>query len=185
MDSAKIKTDVLTFWFADGPAEIRAIWFQKNLAFDAEIEQRFAKIQSAAAAGKLEDMANTPLGCLALIIILDQFPRNLFRDEGRSFATDGEALRLAQDAIEKGFDQGLSAVQRQFLYMPYQHSEDLEDQKLSVALFKSLGEESYSFAMRHLEIIERFGRFPHRNAILGRDSTDEEIRFLTEPNSSF
>jgi uncharacterized protein (DUF924 family) len=185
MDLAKIETDVLTFWFADGPAEKRAIWFQKNSAFDAEIEQKFRKIHTATVAGDLSAMAETPLGCLALIIILDQFPRNLFRDDGRSFATDGEALGLARTAIEKGFGQALSAVQRQFLYMPYQHSENLKDQRQSVTLFKSLGEESYSFAMRHLEIIERFGRFPHRNTLLGRNSTDEEIQFLTEPDSSF
>lgn len=180
-----IVEDVLLFWFDNEPETKRAIWYQKDADFDAEIAARFGDIYSAAAAGELAAMANTPLGCLALIIILDQFPRNLFRDDARAFATDGAALDLARNAIEKGFDRTLTLVQRQFLYMPYQHTEDLEEQRRSVELFATLDEETSDYAVRHLEIIERFGRFPHRNAVLGRQSTDEETAFLKEPNSSF
>lgn len=128
-------------------------------------------------------MAETPLGCLALVIVLDQSPRNMFRDDPRAFATDGNAL--AQAALARGDDKSLNALQRQFLFMPFQHSEALEDQRRSIELFASISPETLDYAQRHLDIIERFGRFPHRNAVLGRKSTAEELAFLQEPSSSF
>ncbi len=176
---------MLSFWFGDEPETKRAVWYRKDADFDAEIAIRFGDAYNAAAAGKLAETAKTPLGCLALIIILDQFPRNLFRDDARAFATDKAALDLARNAIEKGFDKTLNPLQRQFLCMPYMHAEDLAEQRRSVALFATLGEETSDYAVRHLEIIERFGRFPHRNAVLGRDSTEAEAQFLTEPNTAF
>ena len=185
MNNAQIEKEVLTFWFGDRPEEKRAVWFQRDPEFDAEIVARFTAAYEAAAAGRLDDMAGAPCGCLALVIILDQFPRNMFRDDSRAFATDGQALALAREALDTGFDESLDALQRQFLYMPYQHSEDLDDQRRSIELFGALGEESQDYARRHLEVIERFDRFPHRNDVLGRESTVEETAFLEEPNSSF
>lgn len=185
MDTAQIEKDVLEFWFGDTPDEKRAAWFQRDDAFDAAIVDRFSKIYEAAAAGQLDPMAETPLGCLALVIVLDQFPRNMFRNDPRSFATDGKALGIAQDAVKRGFDRELASLQRQFLFMPYQHSEDLAVQRRSVELFKDAGPDGLDYAHQHLVIIERFGRFPHRNAVLGRESTAEEEAFLKEPNSSF
>ena len=120
-----------------------------------------------------------------MVIILDQFPRNMFRDEPRSFATDDKALGLSNDALAKGFDQALNENQHAFLCMPFMHSEGLADQQRSVELFLTISEQNLDYARQHLVIVERFGRFPHRNAVLGRRSTDEEIAFLNEPNSSF
>lgn len=177
--------DVLTFWFGPEPLETRVVWFQKDPEFDAQITDKFGAIYEEAATGKLGALARTPLGCLALVIILDQFPRNMFRDDARAYATDEMALELTKAALESGFDRELMGLQRQFLYMPYQHSEALEDQRHSVELFATVDANTHEYAVRHLEIIERFGRFPHRNAVLGRESTEAEITFLTEPNSSF
>lgn len=185
LDFHQVENDVLTFWFGSGPEEKRDAWFQRDPDFDAEIVVRFTATYEAATAGRLDDMARTPLGCLALVIVLDQFPRNMFREDPRAFATDAKALALARNAIEAGFDAELTEYRRQFLYMPYQHSEDIADQKRSVELFAQIDKETLGYAVRHLEVVERFGRFPHRNAILGRDSTVEEIAFLKEPNSSF
>ena len=130
-------------------------------------------------------MASDPRGSLALVIVLDQFSRNLFRGDPKAFAWDDTALSHARRAIDRGFAPALPVVERQFLYMPFQHSEDLTVQAESVALFETIGEHALGFARRHQEIIERFGRFPHRNAVLGRESTAEELKFLEEPNSSF
>lgn len=185
MDIAEIEERVLSFWFGDGPVEKREVWFRRDADFDAAIAARFSDVYAAAAAGDLDAMAETPRGCLALIVILDQFPRNLFRDDPRAFATDPKALALARAALARGFDASLETLERQFLCMPFQHSEDLQDQRRSVELFAGLGRETHDFALRHLEIVERFGRFPHRNAVLGRDTTAEEEAFLKEPNSSF
>lgn len=185
MSRGSVFEDVLTFWFGPEPLETRAVWFQKDPEFDAQIKDKFGAVFDEAAAGELDGLARASLGCLALVIILDQFPRNMYRDDARAYATDEKALGLSKAAIESGFDHGMTVLQRQFLYMPYQHSEVLEDQRRSVELFASIDANTHEYAVRHLEVIERFGRFPHRNAVLGRESTEAEMTFLTEPNSSF
>lgn len=187
--------DVLAFWFgAPGSAEhgrMRKCWFEKDPAFDAEIRRRFLPLVEAAAAGRLDDWAAQPESLLALIVLLDQFPRNLFRNTPRAFAADARALVLAQQAIAQGFDARLMPVARAFIYLPFEHSEDMAMQDRAVALFSALakhGEEFASYldyAGRHRDVIRRFGRFPHRNAILGRASTPEEIEYLARPGAGF
>ncbi|MDN5698114.1 MAG: DUF924 domain-containing protein, partial [Rubrobacter sp.] len=143
-----------------------------------------------AAAGELEHWKSGPRECLALILLLDQVPRNIFREDARSYATDALAREAASHAVDSGFDSELAKVERWFVYLPFEHSETLEDQLRSVELFEALGDDEGSvnvtyYARRHLEIVERFGRFPHRNRVLGRESTPEEAEFLEEPGSSF
>ena len=181
---------VLSFWFDDVAGEDfetrKEIWFGKNAGFDADIQKRFGPLRADAAAGKLTDWERSARGALALVIVLDQFPRNIFRGTPRAFATDAMALATAKRAIESGFDRRLRPVERLFLYLPFEHAESLADQERSVALSKTLDDAgSLDYAERHRAIIARFGRFPHRNAILGRASTPEEIAFLAEPGSSF
>jgi len=176
---------VLDFWFGPVSGARREEWFAKDPAFDAEIRDRFGDLYARAAAGACDDAAATPRGRLALVIVLDQFPRNMFRDDSRAFAADAHALIHARAAVAAGQDAVLAPIEREFLYMPFQHSESLADQRRSVALFADLGDVADDYARRHLAIIERFGRFPHRNAVLGRDSTPEERTFLTRPGSSF
>jgi len=167
-------SDVLDFWFNEiSPGQ----WFQKSDAFDQEISQRFTEIHMQASQGECYTWRKTISGRLAEIIVLDQFSRNLFRDDYRSFAYDGIALVLAQEAIQTGEDQQLPAQQRSFLYMPFMHSESLAMHVQAVELFSQPGLE--------MNIIERFGRYPHRNAILNRESTEEELAFLKEPDSHF
>jgi uncharacterized protein (DUF924 family) len=175
--------DIVRFWFEQlTPKD----WYRKDKALDAEIERRFGAIYAALKAGVPADWLTTPKGWLAAIIVLDQFPRNLFRDDPRAFATDGEALALSKRAIAAGIDMKLKPEQRAFLYMPFQHSEDAADQARSIELFTALGTPSnLDFAQRPKAIIDRFGRFPHRNAVLGRASTEAESAFLLEPGSSF
>lgn len=181
-DKAAIE-EVLRFWFAPAQAER---WFKANVAFDREIERRFLGLIETAAAGKLEKWGTTPRGALALCILLDQFPRNIWRGAPRAFAADALARQVAAAALASGHDQALTAEERLFLYLPLEHSEDLADQERCVALMATLGDaELLDYALRHRDIIARFGRFPHRNAILGRDSTAEELAFLREPGSSF
>jgi len=171
------------FWF--GP-EAKPKWWIKDAIFDAEIRQRFGNLHDRAAAGRLNHWEETAKGCLALIILLDQVPRNIFRDTPRAFATDAPALALAKQALTRGFDRDLGIEERVFLYLPFEHSEDLADQERCVALIEPLGNENFTdFARRHLEVIKRFGRFPHRNRVLERNSTEEELTFLNTPNSSF
>ena len=187
--------DVLEFWFgAPGSAEhgsLRKCWFEKDPAFDAEIRRRFLALVDEAAAGRLDDWADRPEGLLALIVLLDQFPRNLFRNAPRAFATDAQALALAQQALAQGVDALLMPVARAFIYLPFEHSEDLAMQDRAVALFAALAQHGEAFASyldyaeRHRDVIRRFGRFPHRNAILGRASTPEEIAFLARPGAGF
>jgi uncharacterized protein (DUF924 family) len=174
---------VLDFWFEEsGPDK----WFEKNDAFDAAIRERFGPVYRRAFDAELGDWIDSAEGCLALVIVLDQFPRNMFRNDRRAFGTDPHARLLLQYALEQGFDRTLDARQKQFLYMPLQHSEDAEDQALSVTLYAALGdEEVLKYAHAHKAIIDRFGRFPHRNEILGRETTPEEAEFLTQPGSSF
>lgn len=175
--------DVLHFWFDQSTPQQ---WFQKDDAFDAAIRERFAALNASAAQGELWQWRSTAAGRLAEIIVLDQFSRNLFRGDARSFAQDGMALVLAQEAVARGDDAAVPAERRAFVYMPYMHSESLAVQNESVRLFSALGHaNNLDFARRHQAIVERFGRFPHRNAVLGRNSTAAETAFLQEPGSSF
>jgi len=185
--------EINDFWFCD---RAKVLWFEKDPAFDEEIRQRFGRSIAAAAAGELDGWTVAPESCLALLVLLDQFPRNIFRGTPRAFAADAGARRIASLAIERGFDRQMPLARRPFFYLPFEHSEDLADQSRSVALFRAWAEENdgaardqafdqLTYVLRHQEAIERFGRFPHRNAILGRQSTPEEIAFLQEPKSSF
>ena len=172
---------ILEFWFAE---ENKPKWFDKDENFDRIITEKFNDLYQAGALGLLDHWKESALGCLALIIVLDQFSRNMFRGLPQSYAMDSKALSLTKDAIAKKMDKELSTDCKMFLYMPLMHSENLEDQKLCVQLFKDRPKEEH-YAKMHLEIIKRFGRFPHRNRILGRKSTEEELQFLMTPNSSF
>lgn len=171
-------------------------WFAKDPAFDRELATRFGAVHQAAAAGHLEPWLEELRGRLAYVIVLDQFSRNLFRDDARAFAGDARALAATLDGLERRDDLSLPLDQRAFLYMPLMHSEDLELQDRSVALFTALAAETppvraavaserTRYAEAHRDIIRRFGRFPHRNAVLGRPSTDEEVEFLKQPGSAF
>lgn len=185
-----LSRQILDFWFgapdSGGYGKPRETWFKADDAFDADIKQRFEGPLEAAAAGTHDGFAVTPEGALALTILLDQFPRNIYRGTARAFAFDPKALALARQALAAGYDQAVAPFQRTFLYLPFEHSESLADQERSVALFEALGDEnSLDYAVRHRDIIVRFGRFPHRNAILGRESTAEELIFLEQPGSSF
>lgn len=169
--------DVLDFWLALKPEQ----YFEKDPALDAEITQRFQAHHEAAKAGAYDVWQATPEGTLALIILLDQFARNIYRDRAEAFAADPKALALAKAAIERGADMALEAELRQWIYMPFEHSEAIADQRDCVRLFERSGlDESATWARHHAEIIERFGRFPHRNAVLGRTTTPEEQAFLDE-----
>jgi len=175
--------EVLTFWFEqNGPAQ----WWTRDPQFDAAIRSRFGALHDQAVLGELHDWRHTPEGRLAEIIVLDQFSRNLYRDDAHAFAADGTALALAQEAVRIGADQAVPSVRRQFFYMPYQHSESPRIHEVAVALFESLGDPEFlGYERRHKAIIDRFGRYPHRNRVLGRPSTPEETAFLREPGSSF
>ncbi len=174
-------SDVITFWQEAGPAK----WFAKDDAFDAAIRERFLDAHFAAARGEMAAWEETAEGVLALLILLDQFPRNLFRGSGHAFATDGLARRIAREALEQGFDRQIEPKLRPFLYLPFEHSEHPADQELSVELFTALEKdsgdaESLRWAVEHRDIIARFGRFPHRNAALGRETTESEQAYLDD-----
>jgi uncharacterized protein (DUF924 family) len=186
--------EVLNFWF--GKVEDQnygkpcSFWFVKNDEFDLQIQSQFHNLYQQAASGELNDWQKQALSCLALIIILDQFSRNMFRNSPKAFATDEQALAVAKLAIKQQFDLQLMPVQRWFIYLPFEHSESLEDQETSLKLFSSLqahedSKSTIDYAYRHWEIIQRFGRFPHRNQILGRVNTTEETEFLKQPGSGF
>jgi uncharacterized protein (DUF924 family) len=185
--------EVLDFWFGregePGYGEFREAWFRKDPEFDELVRNRFQDLHEEAAMGGLDDWKQEARSCLALVILLDQFPRNMFRGDPRSYATDRKAQEIAEYAVDRALDRELPAFQRMFLYMPFMHSENLGHQRRSVELFRILAGEdegdSSSYAVRHMEIIERFGRFPHRNEVLGRRTTPEEAEFLTQPGSSF
>jgi inorganic pyrophosphatase len=173
--------EVLAFWFAD----ISRAW-KKDPAFDDEIRTRFGTLHAELDRGEHPEWATTARGALATILVLDQFSRNQFRSSSRAFASDARALRVAKQAVDRGFDTQLSDEERVFLYMPFVHSEQTADQDRSVALFTALGRKGeLKYAHRHADIVRRFGRFPHRNAMLNRASTPEEAAFLAEPGSSF
>ncbi|MGI8853201.1 MAG: DUF924 family protein [Methyloceanibacter sp.] len=170
--------DILRFWFEELKPKN---WFRRDTVVDAAIKVRFGEIYEELKEGVPADWLTGPEGCLAAILMLDQFPRNMFRDGARAFATDEAALALAKRAIAKGLADKLTPKQRSFLYMPFQHSEDAADQARSVGLYTALGNPlNLDFALRHQAIIARFGRFPHRNAMLGRASTEEEKAFLAK-----
>jgi uncharacterized protein (DUF924 family) len=167
--------DVLAFWRAAGEDK----WFKKNAEFDDEIRARFFSTYEAAAAGQLSDWTEIADGTLALVLVLDQFPRNMFRGDRRAFATDPLARAVATRAIERGFDRDMPLADRQFMYLPFEHSETIHDQDRCCALFTATGDaDKLKWAQLHADIIRRFGRFPHRNAALGRDTTAEEQAFL-------
>lgn len=194
--------EVLQFWFGKAPDDAQAIaaiaprWWTRDDTFDAEIRTRFAAQREAAIRGALDGWLHTPRGRLALIVLVDQFSRNLFRGLPAAFAHDALARRWCLDGIARGDDRALLPIERQFYYLPLEHSESAADQQHSLRLYAALRDEAplpwrtamqaaLDFAVQHQRIIERFGRFPHRNAVLGRDSTEEEREFLRQPGSSF
>jgi uncharacterized protein (DUF924 family) len=175
--------DILSFWFRDIE---QSQWWVKDLAFDKLIIDKFSAIHLAANSCELFEWRATPKGRLAEIIVLDQFSRNMYRDTPRSFSSDSLALALAQEAITVGANNDLSAGERNFLYMPFMHSESIAIHEVAVKLYLENGvDSSIDFEKKHKIIIEKFGRYPHRNKILNRKSNNEEIEFLTQANSSF
>ena len=197
-------SEVLDFWFGElregelPDKEKQMTWWAKSEEFDDLVRRRFEKYVLLAEKGELSRWLETPLGTIAFIIVVDQFPRNIYRDTAGAFSRDSLALRTCLRGIEKGFDRELHPTHRTFFYLPLMHSEDLEIQKMSVRKYSALENEyasrpriketlacSTDFAGRHFDIIKRFGRYPHRNAALGRESTPEETEFLKEPGSSF
>jgi uncharacterized protein (DUF924 family) len=170
--------DVLEFWFSSAQ---KSRWYAKDEKFDADIRQRFLATYEAAYAGELDEWRSTPESLLALIILLDQFPRNMFRGSPRAFASDAYAMRLTKEGIERGFHGSLRGAQLDFFFMPLMHSESLSDHDLLAQL--GYGENRY--ARQHRKIIARFGRFPHRNEILGRESTAEEASYLARSRPPF
>jgi uncharacterized protein (DUF924 family) len=190
------------FWFGDAfeTKEIAnaqsALWWSKNDALDAQIKARFEPVTLNAENGTLNHWASSPQGLLSLIILCDQFPRNMYRNTARSFSVDPIALQFCKEGLARNVDQSLREIERVFFYLPLEHSESREDQNHAVEKLlqlrhdsqekdKKIFENFYQFALKHQAIIRRFGRFPHRNAILGRASTPEELQFLSEPGSSF
>lgn len=181
---------ILAFWFGPEPGVERPEWFRKDDAFDATIRARFGTVIETTLAGGHEDWADTARGSLARVIVLDQFTRNVFRGTPLAFAGDAQALATSRNGIARGFDRDLTPLERWFLYMPFQHAEDVMTQRESLRVFSGLAEETglagpLEWARRHAAIVERFGRYPHRNAILNRTSTPEEEAFLREPGSRF
>jgi uncharacterized protein (DUF924 family) len=170
--------DVLEFWFGDDASKT---WFHSSPALDQTIRERFGPLCARAASDELSAWRASAEGCLALCILLDQMPRNMFRGEPRAFASDQRALAVAEHALAQGFDRKLTSEQKQFIYLPFMHSEDLANQLRALALFESCGmTENRRFAEEHVAIIRRFGRFPHRNAILSRPNTAAETEYLSE-----
>lgn len=183
---------VRDFWFGTGPAHgrSRAEWFRKDPAFDEAIRARFLALFEHALAGRLVHWLDTAEDCLSLIVVLDQFPRNMFRGSASAFSGDAMARAATRHALERGYDRRLKPVERLFVYLPLEHSESLADQEACLTLMRALSvfdetRDLHIWAEKHLVIIRRFGRFPHRNAALGRPSTPEEEAFLKEPGSGF
>lgn len=194
--------EVLSFWFGSlnkglPDEEHQTLWFRGSANDDADIKKQFATVLPAAIAGELDEWKETPQGRLALIILLDQFPRNIFRGSALAFAYDAAALNAAKEGIAQGQDKKLQTVARQFFYMPFQHSEVLEDQEQSMVLYqsmvddaptaelKSMAESCLSYAKQHHDLIKTFGRFPHRNKVMGRDSDAKEKHYLTNGGATF
>ncbi len=172
--------EILGFWFSP---DAREKWFHSTPQFDEEIRQRYEKTWGLARAGSYDHWEEDPQGALALVIILDQFPLNMFRDDARQYSTEAHAREVARRAIEQGFDRQLDDAKRAFLYLPFMHSENLEDQDYAVQLYQEAGlENNLRYAKHHRDVVRRFGRFPHRNAVLGRDSTAQELEYLKTAN---
>ena len=188
MSIPAITSLILNFWFGEPNsstyAQYKDFWFQSTPELDQQIKKQFEPLYEKAVKGELDSLTQTPEGSLALIILLDQFPRNMYRGTPQAFASDAKALKIAKEAVEKKFDQNLLPRQRTFLYLPLEHSENSEDQEQSVKLFEAIGDElALKYAIEHRDVIAQFGRFPYRNAILGRKSTPEEITFLEKINN--
>jgi len=182
--------EILDFWFGPPPHAARAEWFRKDPAFDAAIAARFGADVEAALLGAFRDWHSDARPALARVLLLDQFTRNVFRDTPRAFAGDDEALAVASAVVDAGLDRALDAFERWFIYLPFEHAESATMQQRSLELFKRLADDTgdrspLEWAEKHAVIVRRFGRYPHRNAILGRVSTPEEIAFLQEPGSRF
>lgn len=194
--------EVLQYWFGDAAADAEVIatngarWFRGGDAVDADIRARFSDLHAQAAGGQLDDWLATPRGRLALVIVIDQFSRNLFRGDARAFAHDARARDWVVDGLDAGADRALRPIERVFFYLPLEHSESLADQDRCVALFAALRDEVpaslraafdgyLDYARRHRDVIARFGRFPHRNVVLGRTSTAEEAEYLRQPGAGF
>ncbi len=177
--------DIIKFWFEETQPQQ---WFQVNEDFDASIVESFTEPYDMAASGQFMDWKNSADGTLAYCILLDQMPRNMFRGTPKAFATDDKALVASKYAISKGLDKVLSTQRRRFVYLPFEHSEKINDQHRSVELFETMKDEDplgYDYAVRHLKVIEKYGRFPHRNKILGRDNSPEEEEYLAQPDAGF
>ena len=177
--------DILRFWFDDID---NSRWFVKNPDFDREIEQRFGNFLKQATNNQLDEWSDTPRGCLALVVLLDQFSRNIYRGTHRAFEADPKALQLTLRGIEDQFDEDLSLDQRSVFYMPLRHAENLEMQELGLVKTREMNKEGYGtdkYALNHLELIKRFGRFPHRNKILGRHNTPDEEEYLKDNKAGF
>ena len=184
--------EVLRFWFGsrEDYGKRRTCWFEKDVAFDAEVRKRFVALHEDAARGALAPWQEDAADCLALIVVLDQFPRNIYRGAALAFASDAQALAAARQALARGSDRRLVPVERMFMYLPFEHSESLEDQLAACELLEPLTAfqptaDAHRYAIRHCDVIRRFGRFPHRNAALGRASSALELEFLQEPGSGF
>ena len=185
-----LASEVLKFWFGEGAeyGKAQKRWFEKDRSFDAEVGRRFSHAHEEQMESR--DWLATPRECLARIVVLDQFPRHIYRGTARAFSSDPLALETAKRLLGLGWERDMLPVERMFAYLPFQHSESLEDQERSCSLYEALkhfpeAADSHRYALAHRAIIVRFGRFPHRNAVLGRPSTREEIEFLREPGSSF
>lgn len=175
--------EIIDFWFNEIDSKY---WFKKDANFDRQLRQRFWDTYQAAIHCELYEWRQTPDGSLAEVIVLDQFSRNFFRDSAKAFEFDALALALSQNAIEKGFDKDIPIKRRSFLYMPYMHSESLEIHNQALELFATEGlENNLDYEKRHRDIIEKFSRYPHRNQVMGRESTAAELEFLSKPGSSF
>jgi len=186
--------DILGFWFSEGRGTLRPAWFQRDEAFDDAIRARFGDVVAPAREGALDAWAETPDGALALLLALDQFPRNLFRGRPEAFASDPKAREIARLAVlDRQWDRGLTPAEQSFLYLPFEHSEAMADQDLSVTLFEGMRDYPehrapggfIDYAWRHWLVVRQFGRFPHRNAALGRTNTEEEARYLAQPGAGF
>lgn len=184
--------EVLRFWFGDGAdrGKVHKRWFEKDAAFDAQVAKRYQKLHQEMRDGGHRDWLDEAHDCLARIIVLDQFPRHIYRSSALAFSTDALALEAAKHLVGQGWDRGLRPVERMFAYLPFEHSESLADQERACELCSALNAfpetaDTHRWALAHRDIVRRFGRFPHRNAAVGRPSTREEIEFLKQPGSSF
>ena len=181
MSESACPTEIIEFWFAP---DHHALWFDSTPEFDALIRRRYLATWQMARDGVLDDWRESSEGCLALVIVLDQFPLNMFRGEARCFSTEARARAVAQHAIDRGFDKAMSVDQRAFLYIPFHHSETLEDQRFAIQLYSGPELKDWHRGVQHHhDIVARFGRFPHRNAILGRNSGPDEIEWLKSPDA--